>query len=123
MYKLCLKTSFSAAHHLKETPSLKTKKCQRIHGHNYDVFVEIETKELKDDMVIDYGEIKESINWLDHKDLNEFFDNPTTEKICEYILMRLALLMEGRNLSCRIKVTVKESPNSSITCDYENKNQ
>ena len=61
--KIRTEATFAAAHfvHTTETP------CQRIHGHNWKVEVEIYSKIEKDGMVVDFTKIKKIINELDHK--------------------------------------------------------
>jgi 6-pyruvoyltetrahydropterin/6-carboxytetrahydropterin synthase len=115
MYKLTYKTDFVAAHKLKETPSLKTNKCRNLHGHTYFVTIQIKTNELIDDMIIDFGELKEIINQLDHRFLNEFLDNPTAENLSKYIYDKVYEKMKKRTLYFSLKVEVKESDNNSIT--------
>ena len=85
MYKLSKKYKFCAAHSLKDTKSLVSKKCLEKHGHNWNVKVEIKTDELVDDMIVDFAIIKKIINKLDHQDLNDILDfNPTAENISKY---------------------------------------
>lgn len=110
MYKLNLKHSFCAAHQLTNAYS---KECnENLHGHNWDVLVEIKTKELQNNMVIDFKKIKELINELDHKNLNKLLNfEPTAENIAKYIHNKID------NLGCfnKLKVTIWEAKNASIT--------
>lgn len=59
--------SFSAAHivHLAD----KDSKCQRLHGHNYAVLINLEGPIQSDGMLVDAHHIKDIINTLDHKTL------------------------------------------------------
>lgn len=74
---------FSAAHCL---PSLgPTNKCNFLHGHNYQVTVGVERSELDEHgMVVDCAEITKVIapiiQRLDHSNLNDSFDFPTTSE-------------------------------------------
>ncbi len=67
-------------------------KCGKMHGHTYRVEVEVEG-ELKGGMVIDFADLKralrEVIDELDHRVLNDLIENPTCENICIYIYERL----------------------------------
>jgi len=120
MWKLKYKTDFSAAHSLKETGSLKTSKCKNLHGHNYFVEITIRTNKLVDDMVIDFKELKEIIDELDHKFLNEFIENPTAENISRYIYDKVSEKMKKRNLDFSLEVEVKETENSSVIYSEDN---
>lgn len=74
---------FSAAHCL---PSLgPTNKCTNVHGHNYVVTVAVESGELNEHgMVVDCAEITKVIapiiQRLDHSNLNDSFNFPTTSE-------------------------------------------
>lgn len=116
MYKLKYRTHFDAAHQLKDTPSLKSKKCTlSAHGHRFIVNIEIKTHKLIDDMIIDFGELKEVVDKYDHKNLNEFFENPTAENISNEIYKQIKEKLSARFTIFNLKVQVHESPNASIT--------
>uniref|UniRef100_A0A7J2TJI6 6-carboxytetrahydropterin synthase QueD n=1 Tax=Archaeoglobus fulgidus TaxID=2234 RepID=A0A7J2TJI6_ARCFL len=94
-----VKDSFSAAHSIPGH-----KKCGKIHGHNFEVSVEVEG-ELKNGMVIDFFELKnflkEILEKLDHSILNEKIENPTSENIALYVFQEL----KSRGLNVvRVKV-------------------
>lgn len=85
-FTLQVVSDFSAAHSLREYPG----DCQRMHGHNWKVEVEVTSTELDElGMVVDFKKIKqatkEATDRLDHQYLNELapFDkiNPTAENI------------------------------------------
>jgi len=63
MTKIKTEVTISAAHivHTTDTP------CQRLHGHNWRILVEIEGLIQEDGMIVDFTEIKGIINQLDHK--------------------------------------------------------
>jgi 6-pyruvoyltetrahydropterin/6-carboxytetrahydropterin synthase len=67
-------------------------KCGQLHGHTYKIEVIIEG-ENKDGMVIDFADMKKSVNAVlreyDHKSLNNFLDYPSVENICELLHARL----------------------------------
>lgn len=62
--KMKIKTeiTIAAAHFVWPTDT----KCQRLHGHNWRVIVEVEG-EPENGMLIDFIHIKEAINEMDHK--------------------------------------------------------
>jgi 6-pyruvoyltetrahydropterin/6-carboxytetrahydropterin synthase len=112
MYILKLKTDFSAAHQL--TNAYDQKCNDSIHGHNWKVLVEIKTETLVKNMVIDFNKIKEIINELDHKNLNEILDfEPTAELIAKYIHNKITAYLINRKI--KIIITVWETENASIT--------
>ena len=119
MYKLSKKYKFCAAHKLKDTKSLVSKKCLGHHGHNWNIKVEIEIEELIDDMVIDFAVIKKVINKLDHQDLNKILDfNPTAENIAKYLhdeFIKQFKPTEKFTFLPIITVTVEETLGSKVT--------
>lgn len=114
MISVCKKFSFCYGHQLPGYDG----KCQRLHGHNSEVEVEVSRSSGKssyDTMVMDFGELKELVNpildRMDHFDLTEFFAAPpTAETICQYIVNCVRIhLPEGVELE-RVRVT--ETPTS-----------
>jgi len=61
--------------------------CFRLHGHNYKFFVAVEGEvDPKTGMIADFGDIKRTVQEhvlarVDHRDLNDFLENPTAENI------------------------------------------
>lgn len=110
MYKLSLKHHFCAAHQLTHAYSSECN--DNIHGHNWDVLVEIEKEELINGMVVDFKILKEIINELDHKFLNKVIDfEPTAENLAKYIHDKIKYKL----LSGKVKITIWEAENASIT--------
>jgi len=93
MYKITVESSFSAAHHLVNYKG----NCENVHGHNWRVLVAAGYENVSDDgIAIDFRELKKALEsileHLDHKDLNniEYFnENPTSERIAEYIFRKI----------------------------------
>lgn len=91
MFELKIKTRFAGAHQL----AMVGRKCENLHGHNWQVEVYVKGDRLNDAGVLaDFGDIKRAIRSvvdqeLDHKFLNElpaFKDKqPTSERIAVYI--------------------------------------
>lgn len=89
VYMLRVECEFAAAHHLRGYGG----SCNRLHGHNWKIEVEVEARELDEiGMGLDFREIRrtarEVTDALDHRYLNEiepFTDvNPTAENIAAY---------------------------------------
>ena len=117
MYILKLQHSFSAAHKLTHAYS---KECNdNIHGHNFKVLIRIQTHELVNGMVVDFKKIKEIINQLDHKNLNDILKfEPTAENIAKFLYDEILKLFpeDIKNSNYHsINVTIWESDNASIT--------
>lgn len=86
-YHISKEFHFSASHQLRGLPD--SHQCARLHGHNYILRVTIQAEELnKVGFIVDYGElkfVKEWIDALDHRHLNDLFHfNPTSENICRH---------------------------------------
>lgn len=86
--------TFEAAHRLPNVPA--GHKCARLHGHSYRVLVRVEGQvDAEFGWVLDFGELKAA--WkpieseLDHFYLNEVpgLENPTSERLAEWIWVRL----------------------------------
>lgn len=104
--------TFEAAHRL---PNVATDhKCARLHGHSFRVSVHV-TGEVgaQSGWVIDFADIERAFapvhEQLDHRYLNEIdgLDNPTSERIAEWIWQRLAL----RGLT---KIVVRETCTAGV---------
>lgn len=90
MYEVVVKSSFSAAHKLRDY----TGKCENLHGHNWTVEAAVSSKTLdKRGLLIDFRILRERLknilDRLDHTYLNQlpFFKkkNPTSENIARFI--------------------------------------
>ena len=119
MYKLSVKTEFSAAHNLRHYKG----KCEELHGHNWKVEAVILAKKTDTNgLAMDFHEIKdmlkETLEELDHKHLNQiaYFkkNNPTSENIACYLFGRLDGQLK-KGLVYLSEVTVWESDNCSAT--------
>jgi len=118
-WTLTVRSTFCAAHALRHYCG----KCERLHGHNYGLAVEIEGTQLLPDVeiVMDFTElkaiIKEAIAPFDHINLNEVppFDriNPSSENLARYIWKLLEPRMPKDIMLA--SVTVSEKPEQSAT--------
>jgi 6-pyruvoyltetrahydropterin/6-carboxytetrahydropterin synthase len=103
MYQIRVEASFAAAHFLSHYRG----KCERLHGHNYRVRVWASGESLDDGgMLLDFGELKGALRGvleaLDHSllnDLPEFKDDPSAERIAEYVFRALAARLSGAPLA------------------------
>lgn len=89
--KLQVRHYFDSAHQLKDSDGLVTKACARLHGHTYAVIVEAEAELNKAGMVVDFKAIKQIIDRLDHRYINDVFLSfsidlqPTAENIAHVL--------------------------------------
>lgn len=90
MYELTVKTTFSAAHSLRDYEG----PCSKVHGHNWVVEVVICGGRLQPNgILLDFNDVKkataEALSRLDHANLNDVppFDqtNPTSENLARWI--------------------------------------
>ncbi len=98
--KISKEFSFDAAHHLPNVP--EGHKCGRVHGHTYAVRLELVGPiDAHLGWVQDFGEIKDvwkrlEAEHLDHRDLNDWIENPTAELLAlaihAYLQRELPLL-------------------------------
>ncbi|HTX72542.1 MAG TPA: 6-carboxytetrahydropterin synthase QueD [Rectinemataceae bacterium] len=94
MYQIRVEASFAAAHFLRHYKG----KCERLHGHNYTVRAWARGESLdQGGMLFDFGELKGALRHvlegLDHSLLNDlecFQDDPSAERIAEYIFRGIA---------------------------------
>ena len=84
--------TFDAAHHLTGVP--EGHKCGRVHGHTYRlrVFV-VGPLDGVTGWIMDYADIAAKVaivlDKIDHHDLNEIVENPTTERLVAYLWGKL----------------------------------
>jgi len=91
--------------------------CQRVHGHNWIITVEIKSEILNSNgMIIDFSRIKSTVNLLDHQNINDVIDiNPTAENIAAWIYGQITCELTGQGCDAAnpaafvSKVTVQES--------------
>lgn len=114
MYTITKTFHFAAAHALPHLPD--GHKCQRLHGHNYQVTYELAARVLgPEQWVTDYAAIKkvwsqaEAI--LDHRNLNDIIGEYSTAEMLAGWLFELA----REQLDQLVAVTVHETPNTSAS--------
>jgi 6-pyruvoyltetrahydropterin/6-carboxytetrahydropterin synthase len=102
---------FEAAHWLPMVA--EDHKCHRMHGHSYRVEIHLKGSVRDDGMVMDFADIKRA--WqplqdaLDHHCLNDLIDNPTSERLAEWIWDGLRLPLH--------QVVVSETADSACLYD------
>ena len=119
MYKIKVKSDFSAAHNLKNYRG----KCENLHGHNWIVEAVFKFDRLQDDgMAIDFRLAKRVLNGiiekLDHAYLNKLKIlkgiNPTSENMARFI--HDSIKKKNRNI---YSLSVWESEDSCATYSEE----
>lgn len=120
MFRLKVQDYFSSAHYLKNYKG----SCENLHGHNWKVELLVEGSQLNNlDILIDFkilkSILKETLNELDHKLLNEipYFKNvnPSSERLAEYIFKKIKdKLSQYSNIKVK-EVTVYETDKVSAT--------
>jgi len=108
-WRLRVKDKFQAAHFLKEYQG----KCEKIHGHTFEVEALIEVRELdKTGIGIDFARIKAKLAEIlpDHTHLNEVYSfNPSAENLARHFFSELKKHFPVK------EVTVWESEDASAT--------
>ncbi len=117
MYKIKVKGEFSAAHRITGYRG----DCARLHGHNWKVEMTIRSGVLDGlgmacDFRVAKSILKEVLDQLDHRDLNEhsWLDggNPTSERIAKALFEQIeGALPEGLELE---SIEVFESDRASV---------
>jgi 6-pyruvoyltetrahydropterin/6-carboxytetrahydropterin synthase len=119
MYEISSETCFSAAHHLKHYHG----PCEKVHGHNWAVRACVRCDTLNDlGIGIDFKTVKnaltETIEELDHTDLNELFDplgqNPSSENLAAYIFKKMESLINDERCTMA-RVEVSETPGNTAS--------
>jgi 6-pyruvoyltetrahydropterin/6-carboxytetrahydropterin synthase len=111
--------AFQAAHRLPMLPA--EHKCSRLHGHSYEVEIEVRGRCDELGWVCDFSRLDAA--WdslgahLDHRYLNELegLQCPTSEVIALYLWQRFATYFKDDVTLSR--VTVRENGRSSATCE------
>jgi len=110
MWYLEKEVTISAAHHLENYRG----PCKSVHGHNWRVVIYCKRDILADTgMVIDFRDIKNIVDQLDHRDINfvTAMKNPTAEQIAKWLYERIPFCY---------KVMVEETKGSRCTYVADN---
>jgi len=113
VYSLTVRTSFAAAHRLREYEG----NCERLHGHNWQVEVTVASGTLDErGIAVDFRTIKSAVNdllsGLDHRYLNEVppFDrlNPSSENLARYLFEEMEKKVPAAARVARVTVWESE---------------
>ena len=115
---LRVRADFSASHQLRHYGG----KCEALHGHNFQVEVEVCGKELdfETGILIDFKILKQHLQTvldkLDHKhlnDLDEFQENnPSSELLAKFIFQQMKKLLAGERV--KLSYVMVAEKNSSM---------
>lgn len=110
-YRISKRFRFAASHMLTGLP--EGHKCIRLHGHNYEVEVELSDDPGPFGMIMDYGElaaiVDPVIDKYDHRHLNDLMPQPTAERIAQRIFHDVWKAM-GDQYAILSAVRVYETP-------------
>jgi 6-pyruvoyltetrahydropterin/6-carboxytetrahydropterin synthase len=113
-YSIAKSFPFAASHQLEGLPA--DHKCTRLHGHNYEVDVEVSGETDGSGFLLDYGLLAPFADWLlaevDHRHLNDLLEvNPTAENLAAWFHNKATVLLfpvlAGRHVTA---VRVRETP-------------
>jgi 6-pyruvoyltetrahydropterin/6-carboxytetrahydropterin synthase len=118
MWRISKTFQFSAAHYLNDL--VEGHPCGRLHGHNYEVELYLESPALDDvGFVRDYGELGRFKTWLDntfdHRQINDTIAQPTAENMAKLFYERAVALypeVTAVRVSETPKTTAWYSPHS-----------
>ncbi|MCD6327378.1 6-carboxytetrahydropterin synthase QueD [bacterium] len=119
MFELTVKSSFAAAHRLRDYEG----KCEHLHGHNWVVEITVESSVLNSiGLALDFKDLKEALESvltkLDHdnlNDINPFINlNPSSENIAHWIFGSLKETISDMPVTLS-RVSVWENANCCAT--------
>jgi 6-pyruvoyltetrahydropterin/6-carboxytetrahydropterin synthase len=113
MFEIRKSFEFSASHRLRGLP--RGHQCGRWHGHNYVVEIVLASGGLdRRGFVRDYGELKVLKDFIDrrfdHRELNDFIEQPTAENVA-----RLIFRWAAARFPETVAVNVSETPKTWAT--------
>lgn len=126
MYTLRKTKRIEAAHRLPDHDG----KCKGLHGHTWAITAEVSGVSLhragpKRGMLFDYYDLgvimKEHVDTMDHRYLNDILDNPTSENIAEMLYNAMAgpvkAKSEGTAMLARVLVSETETSEAEYRPD------
>lgn len=119
MLCIFIEYSIDAAHWLPNVP--EGHKCGKMHGHRYDIRIEISGEpDEKTGWIVDYAEAKAIIDpfieMLDHQTLNEIrgLENPTCENITLWIRDQITPLTGKQARHAFSRIEVRETDRAGV---------
>ncbi|MFA6006904.1 MAG: 6-carboxytetrahydropterin synthase [Candidatus Paceibacterota bacterium] len=128
MLEITKRFTFEAAHRL---PWHKGK-CQQSYGYSYKLEVSALGELNENDIVLDFDDLTKLVKEVvidryDHKDLNDFFPNPSAEVLAQNFLIDLDLAFKIKGFNGVIsKIRLWETENCSVLVKnqrYESKSE
>lgn len=115
-YEITKSFRFEAAHSLPHLPA--SHKCHHLHGHSYEVIVGVAGMPHPH-WVRDYADISAAVqplvDELDHKNLNEVLEVPTTaEHLADWFWAKLFLKLPDIS-----RIEIRETPTSNVILTRE----
>lgn len=120
LWRLTVSDHFSSAHQLRHYQG----KCEHLHGHNFQVEVQVEGRRLHPELgiVMDFKELKTLLKQilaeLDHRNLNELPDfmaaNPSSENLARFVFKGIQARLGDPEVRV-YSVSVAEGPSSIAT--------
>ena len=112
--------SFDAAHKLPDEE--KYGKCKNLHGHRYDVEIQVKGEVESSGWLCDFHVLKDEVNTvlntLDHSYINDVVTIPTVENIIIYVYQKIKDKIEDLGVSI-YKIRIYETKNcyAEILCE------
>lgn len=119
MFEISVKDHFSSAHFLAGYSG----ECANLHGHNWEVEVFLRGPKVDSvGLLADFRQVKavirETVDTLDHKELNRLAMfarcNPSSENLAGFFFHALSKRLNSRRIKVH-RVGVSESPGTSAT--------
>ena len=125
MFEVTVEEQFSSGHYLRDYHG----KCENPHGHNYRVHVTLHGAELDPSgLLLDFKQLKqvlkEILDYLDHKMINEIepfiVTNPTAENMAHYIYHECQRGLRGLGVTrANVKSVTLWETDTSFATYYE----
>ena len=113
MWSISKQWTLDAAHSISTVA--EDHKCRRLHGHTYRVRLTLEALIADDGMIYDYGLMAPFAEYLrdelDHRNLNDVIQGPTTaERLASHLFHVACQVLPNLPTGAKVKVAVSETP-------------
>ncbi len=117
--RVCKRFVFDAAHYLPGYDG----KCSQLHGHSWTLEVEVDGPIGPDGMVMDFGDLKRTVNEhvidrLDHRLLNDTISIPTAENLLVWMASKLRYSSELAHSPSLARLRLYETPDSFVELKF-----